>query len=86
MQFCEATTIEIKTVIVVTVDETFQRKALCSTWKLMSLAKSCCVTLTSMFLECFLKAAYTKRLELGEKVGSDWCSRQVPLRVPPATL
>lgn len=42
----------------------------------MALAKSH-AKLTTMWLDCFLEAAYTKKLGLGKKGRSDWCSRQV---------
>lgn len=69
--------------IVATLDETFQRKALCRILKLMSLAQTC-VELTWMCLEYFPEV-HTTRGGTGSR-GGDWCSRQAPVYVPPLLL
>ncbi|XP_045144754.1 thymidine kinase, cytosolic-like [Echinops telfairi] len=61
VEFSKAMANAGKTVIVVALDETFQKKAFESILNLVPLAESM-VKLTAVCMECFREAAYTKRL------------------------
>lgn len=61
-------------------NRTLQRKALGSILNLVPLTENI-VKLTSLSMECFREAAYTQEAGPGERVGSDWWSTHLPLRV-----